>query len=265
MSNRPALQWEGCDAAELAEQWGAGEVRLFERVGSTNEVARRIGLGRGEASVVVLADEQRAGRGRVGRSWHSPAGIGLWVSVLVPPVAPEVAMHLPLRVALAVARQLDAFLPTGDVAVKWPNDLWIEGRKLGGILCEAAWLGSKPGPMVVGVGLNLLHNLEDFPPELRDSATSLVIASGRAASRLRVADAVVPAVLHTAMNSEPLDPVEFARRDPLHGRHVIVHEPGTQQEIARGVEDGVELDGALRLQTEQGMQLIRHGTVRLID
>src|SRR5690606_34012746 len=125
VNERPARQWEGWSAAELAARWGAGQVRLFARVGSTNAVGRRLGLTEGAAPLVIVADEQVAGRGRAGRGWHSPAGLGLWVSAVVPPVDAQLMPSLPLRVGLAVAAALDDFLPSPGAAVKWPNDLWI--------------------------------------------------------------------------------------------------------------------------------------------
>lgn len=265
MNERPARQWEGWSAAELAARWGAGQVRLFARVGSTNAVGRRLGLTEGAAPLVIVADEQVAGRGRAGRGWHSPAGLGLWVSAVVPPVDAQLMPSLPLRVGLAVAAALDDFLPSPGAAVKWPNDLWIADRKLGGILCETSWQGSRPGPVVVGVGLNLLHRQQDFPAELRETATSIALEADSPVSRSQIADRVVPAILRAAIDPAPIVPAEFATRDALHGRRLAVYDPVTKEEVAQGVGDGVRQDGALRLRTADETLTLRHGTVRPID
>jgi BirA family biotin operon repressor/biotin-[acetyl-CoA-carboxylase] ligase len=122
---------------------------------------------------VVVADRQTRGRGRRGRSWLSPAGLGAYVSVLVEPVGP--AAHDPrwtLAAAVAVAeacrRRVDR-----DVAIKWPNDVLAGGAKLAGILADAITPVGRPRRLVLGMGINVAHDVGDFPAELRSKATSL--------------------------------------------------------------------------------------------
>lgn len=265
MTELPSARWEGHDADSLAVRWRARRVLLYEVVGSTNDVARRAAAAGGPLPVVVLADEQRAGRGRAGRAWSSPPGLGLWVSVAVTaPPSPELD-RLPVRVGLHVAEALDPFLRDGEVAVKWPNDLWVAGAKLGGVLCEASWEGGRPGPVVIGVGLNLLQTREDFPVEVRFGATSLAIASGRAPARLDVADRVVRAALAAGRAEGPLPMDRLRRRDPLLGRLLKVTDPMTGRFIAEGTGEGIGEDGTLRIRSGQSVRSIRSGTVRLSD
>src|SRR5512138_3547524 len=156
-------------------------VHRFESIASTNDIAKALaqaGEGHGTA---VLAREQIRGRGTKGRSWHSPSGLGLYVSFILrdPDGQPMPSLHLvPLAVGLAAS---DAILEVVGVEtrLKWPNDVLFEGRKLGGILCEGNSLGASGGFVVAGIGLNAGQILADFPPELRDAATSLRLAAGR--------------------------------------------------------------------------------------
>src|SRR5512138_215415 len=155
-------------------------VHRFESVASTNDIAKALaqaGEGHGTA---VLAREQIRGRGTKGRSWHSPAGLGLYASFILRAAEgrPVPSPHLlPLAVGLAVS---DAILEAGglETRLKWPNDVLFEGRKLGGILCEGNSLGASGGFVVAGIGLNVGQTLADFPAELRDAATSLRLAAG---------------------------------------------------------------------------------------
>ena len=265
MTELPAGRWEGHDADSLAARWGARRVLLYEVVGSTNDVARRVASDGGPLPVVVLADEQRAGRGRAGRVWSSPPGMGLWVSVVVEAPAPADLDRLPVRVGLYIAEALDPLLPGCEAAIKWPNDLWLSGAKLGGILCEASWAGSRARPVVIGAGLNLLQTADDFPPGVRHSATSIAIASGRQPSRLEVADRVVRAVLEAGAAVGPLPTPRLRQRDPLHGRRLRISDPVTGRSLEEGVGEGIGEDGALRLRTESGVKGVRSGTVRLLE
>ncbi|MGY4706670.1 biotin--[acetyl-CoA-carboxylase] ligase [Candidatus Bipolaricaulota sp. J31] len=139
-------------------------VRVSE-VDSTQDVARA----RGEVGTVVMAEVQRRGRGRRGATWHSPRG-GLWLSAILPPPAP-----LHIQVAKAVARALAEHFRLPIRAVP-PNDLELHGKKLGGVLVETDFVGGKPGPVIVGIGINV-NNL--LPEELEGQAISLGEALGR--------------------------------------------------------------------------------------
>ncbi len=157
----------------------ASGIYYYPHLGSTNTGARRLAEKGAPGGTVVLADTQSAGRGRRGRSWHSPPGKGIYFSLLLRPpgTSPAAAAPLTLAAAVAVARQLREC--TGvEVAVKWPNDLLIGSKKMGGILAEARADGQALRYLVLGIGLNINHRAEDFPSELRRRATSLYLESG---------------------------------------------------------------------------------------
>jgi BirA family biotin operon repressor/biotin-[acetyl-CoA-carboxylase] ligase len=151
------------------------EVLVQESVGSTNDLLKeRAQAGAPEGSVFI-AEEQTSGKGRHGRSWHSPKG-GAWFSVLLRPhlaVADAGCVGVSLAIGLAEALRKSYQLPIG---VKWPNDLWLNGRKIAGILVELASRGEKIEWMVAGIGLNVNNAL---PSETRVPATSLALALGR--------------------------------------------------------------------------------------
>jgi len=262
VTERPAERWEGSSAAELAERWALPAVHLYDRVGSTNDVARRLAEQGAAAGTVVIADEQVAGRGRGGKGWASPPGLGIWMSlVLRPPSLPSPGL-LPILVGLAAAEALDSYATPARVMVKWPNDLQIDGRKLAGVLCEASWIADGPGFVVAGIGINVLHTSSDFPPELCDTATSLRIATGAGPPRERVAAAVAAAVFRTA-GAPPteLDPrllASLKERDALLGRRVEVQ---AAQPI-RGIAEGITASGALLVRSDGMVHAVTSGTVR---
>ena len=162
-------------AREEPGPWGA-HVAVAEVTGSTNHdlmAAARAGAGHGQ---VLFAEEQTRGRGRLGRHWHSPRGVNLYFSVLLYPPRLDITQFPPfaLVAGLAVAEAIHE--ATGlSAKVKWPNDVLIGRRKVAGLLTEA--LPGSPAGLVVGVGLNV--NQDRFPPDLREIATSLALATGQ--------------------------------------------------------------------------------------
>ena len=151
-------------------------------VSSTNDLARDLAR-RGEPEgTLVVAEAQTAGRGRLGRSWHSPPGTGLWCSlVLRPGVTGAALASLPIVAGLAAVRAVLSLggLPLG---IKWPNDIVVGDRKVGGLLAEAGQSDDGRGFVVLGFGLNVAQEAQDFPPELRETAISLAMA-GRPVAR----------------------------------------------------------------------------------
>jgi BirA family biotin operon repressor/biotin-[acetyl-CoA-carboxylase] ligase len=168
------------------------EITVFEETNSTNDLAARAGDDGVREGLVIFAETQRAGRGRLGRAWQSPPWQGLWFSVLLRPAAPvERWPELTFCAALAVAEAAES--ETGrDAAIKWPNDVLIQGRKISGILLESHQR-RPPGCVVLGIGLNVRQRREDFAPELREQAASLclVAKAAEAVSRRTAAIAVL--------------------------------------------------------------------------
>jgi BirA family biotin operon repressor/biotin-[acetyl-CoA-carboxylase] ligase len=184
-------RWDGFDAAALAALTGAPRLELHERVTSTQDVVHALAA-RGEpAGTCVLAEEQTAGRGRAGRRWVSPPGRGLWLSVLLRPAAAIAGGVVALRAGLATAAALREAAPELATRLKWPNDVILDGRKAGGILCEARWSGEAVGWVAVGVGLNVLGPVDRA---LTDAATALS-DHAPAVARAAVLAALVPRLL----------------------------------------------------------------------
>jgi len=159
------------------------EIHVYQRVGSTNDVALRLASEGHPEGTVVLADEQTHGRGRYGRSWHSLGGRGLWFSVILRPRGhARLGWLLPLAaslsVVLALRRDFNVVAQT-----KWPNDVVVAGRKIAGVLVEGQVSGHKQSWAVVGIGVNVNHQLGDFPSTLREKATSLQVVTGRESDR----------------------------------------------------------------------------------
>lgn len=262
---RIALAWEGSPAAALAAEWRVPAVHLFASVGSTNDVARRLAADDAAHGTVVLADEQLAGRGQSGRSWASPPGLGIWMSLVLRPEDLSAPGLLPLYVGLAAATALDDFCRPRRVRIKWPNDLFLGGRKLGGVLCEASWTAAGPAWVVVGIGVNVLQRAEEIPSEIRDSATSLRRETGRAAPRAQIARSLAVAIAE--LRHFAPDPELCGRlndRDALRGKPVRIVDSASGEHQLSGRAAGIAEDGALRVRTAAGeLKHVRAGSVRL--
>jgi BirA family biotin operon repressor/biotin-[acetyl-CoA-carboxylase] ligase len=164
-----------------------GPVYHFETLDSTNNLAKELAARGAPEGTVVVAEAQTGGRGRLGREWNSPPGVGLYVSlVLRPPLPPLELPQITLTTAVAVVRAVRrvAGLAPG---IKWPNDLLLHGKKLGGILTEMETESDRIRHVVVGLGLNV--NNPGFPPELAATATSLTLATGGSFSRVNLLQA----------------------------------------------------------------------------
>jgi BirA family biotin operon repressor/biotin-[acetyl-CoA-carboxylase] ligase len=152
-------------------------VHKLETCTSTNDVARVFAEDGFEEGLVILAQGQQSGRGTQGRTWFSPKGKGLYLSVILRPEGRSPAL-LPLVAGLALREAV--LSATGlETDLKWPNDLTWQGKKLAGILSESSWSGSHLNFVILGLGLNVGHAAEDFLEELRGTASSLLLALGR--------------------------------------------------------------------------------------
>lgn len=254
MMSRAVIEWEGLDAEELKSRWARPQVHVHGLVDSTNCRARALAESGAPAGTIVLADAQSAGRGLARRQWHSPAGSGLYVSVLLRPGRVPNPQLIPLLAGLGAARAVERSAVGVSVGLKWPNDLIVGDRKLGGVLSEGSWAGNTPAWLVVGIGINVHMQPDDFPEALRGVATSLDAAAGRRVSRLALADSVISEI-EAGCNELPErlegDLMErFARRDWLRGRPCVVEHAGGKK--TRGVAAGVAPDGALLLRPEIG-------------
>jgi BirA family biotin operon repressor/biotin-[acetyl-CoA-carboxylase] ligase len=159
-------------------------LHCYHRIGSTNAAAIDLAEHGAPEGTVVVAEEQTKGRGRLGRNWHSPPGMGIWSSVILrPSVAPAQTAGVSLIAAVAFAETVETELGL-DVRLKWPNDGLIDGRKVCGILVELSAEVDRVNYAVCGVGINVAHGIKDFPPALRKTAGSLALAKGSPVDRL---------------------------------------------------------------------------------
>jgi BirA family biotin operon repressor/biotin-[acetyl-CoA-carboxylase] ligase len=163
------------------------EIHVFKETTSTNDIAARLARGRAPEGAVVFAEAQTKGRGRMGRTWLSPAGKGLWFTVLLRPAfSPQQATQLTVAAATALTRAIT--LQTGIVPeIKWPNDIMIRGRKLCGILTEMSAEMDSLKEVLLGIGMDVNLEAADFPPPLRKIATSLRLETGQPVNRAELA------------------------------------------------------------------------------
>jgi len=227
-------------------------LRWFDTLPSTQDLIHQLAGEGAVAGTAVAARVQTAGRGSRGRSWESRTG-GLWLSVLCRPRGYAGVEVLSLRAALAVARAVEGCLPGVRLGLKWPNDLMLGMRKVGGILCEARWQGGDLGWVAIGVGLNLSNQVSE---SLVESAADLSSVTSDATAD-RLAEPVAKAIARAGTQQGPLTEEElasFGARDVLRGRQLL-------QPLA-GLVIGIGSDGAL-LVREPGGQVreIRSGGV----
>jgi BirA family biotin operon repressor/biotin-[acetyl-CoA-carboxylase] ligase len=230
------------------------EVLVFQRTGSTNDLIATLARDGAAPGVVVFAEEQTAGRGRLGRRWQSDPTLGLWFSILLRPEMPLALWpRLTLWIAWAVARGIGQYefppgAPTPSIMLKWPNDLFLSGRKVAGILVESS-LGENPFA-TAGIGLNVNHS--DFPPPLDATATSLRIETGSPLNR----NALAAALLTSFDQSFSLVANGFheildwaSKADCLRGRWVSAAAGSVTHE---GTAQGLDSEGALLIRTAGG-------------
>jgi BirA family biotin operon repressor/biotin-[acetyl-CoA-carboxylase] ligase len=254
-----ADRWEGQSIEHWRSLWQIPELHILEITPSTNDDVRLLAAGGSPSGTVVIAERQSAGRGQKGRAWFGTAGRSLHFSILLRADAGfECLSVAPVRVGLLAARAL-ADAVNLRITLKWPNDLQFDGRKIGGILCESVLDATLQ--MVVGIGINVTQQEEDFPPELRDSATSLSIASNRVMQRAVVAGALAQSLARQGPNiAQPFTAAELselAALDALRGRPIEL------DGVPAGIANGITAEGRLRVEQTDGITEYHTGTVRL--
>jgi BirA family biotin operon repressor/biotin-[acetyl-CoA-carboxylase] ligase len=250
-----------CVTARLGQR-----IEYFDSIDSTNTAARRLAADGAGEGTVVIAETQTKGRGRLGRSWASPALRNLYLSIVLrPPIAVAEAAQLTLVAGVAVAEAIREW--AAHAAIKWPNDVVVDGRKLAGILTEMEADDDRVRFVVLGIGVNLNAAAEDFPEELRDKAYALCAAAGRPIDRTAFAARLLSRLderygLFLTNGFAAIRPL-WETCSCLTGRTVQIDAAGQR---CAGVVTGIGDDGALILRDAGGCDVrVVAGDVTVID
>ncbi len=241
------------------------DVRVFEQTTSTNDVIEKLARDGVKEGVVVFAESQTKGRGRLGRKWISPAHKGLWFSLLLRPnLRPQEATQLTVASATALRRAIHS--ETGlNPEIKWPNDILVRGKKVAGILTEMSAELDRVQHVILGIGVNVNTGAGEFQPELRKLATSLKIESGRAISRADLATAILYELdrdyARVCAGGFAALADEWEAHCTTIGRDVTIQ---VGERRLRGRAESLSDEGALLLRTEHGhLESIIGGNVTL--
>lgn len=236
----------------LKTEWAGGRTVYFDATDSTNVQAKRLAEAHAPHGTLVVSDRQDGGKGRRGRSWASPSGVGIWMSLILrPEIAPSSASMLTLAAALAVREGIRE--ETGlSPLIKWPNDLVLNGMKICGILTEMSTELMEIQYVITGIGINV--NQREFPPEIRDTATSLSLEAGRSFRRSSLIAAILKAFekdytafLKTGDLSLLLE--EYNACLVNRGKEVCILDPSGEY---RAVAEGIDESGSLLVTLPDG-------------
>ncbi len=237
---------------DLETSYIGHDIRYYSEVDSTNQVAKELAEEGASEGTIIIAEVQRRGRGRRGKRWLSPEG-GVWMSIILRPgIPPAKAPLLTLVTGVAVAKTLQTECGL-DVGIKWPNDILIGDKKVCGILTEAEADKGTLDYVVVGIGIDLNVDLEEFPPELKDGATSLQQELQREIYGVGVVQRFLKNFeeLYEEFKDSQFPEIlsEWRRLSKTIGRYVEVHKKGR---IVYGEAVGITKDGILVLELDDG-------------
>ena len=227
-----------------------GNIHFFDTIDSTNTRIRELAAAGAPHGTVVIAGSQTGGRGRLGRSFHSPVG-GIYMSVLLRfDLPPQQLMHLTCAAAVAMC---DAVEETAGIrpGIKWTNDLVVSGKKLGGILTELSLAGNRVDYAVIGIGINCCQTPTDFPADLQNIATSLHLCVEKAPDRAVLAAAMISALAQMNCNLADVDAIleEYRKNCITIGKEISLLR-GT--EVRHGKAVAVDKDGSLIVEFPNG-------------
>lgn len=229
------------------------DLTVHERLDSTQSEAHRLAAALAPHGTLIIAEEQTAGRGRQGKAWHSPAGKGIWLSLLIRPDLPiAAAPQLTLLTAVALCRTIrhSVHLPIG---IKWPNDLLIDSKKVSGILVESVGEDEQVRYAAIGVGIDCNLTQDDYPQELLPVATSLSIESGRSVNRTALLIAFLKefAALYKLYLDAGFPPIQtlWETLSTTLGKQVRLKQGDTRIE---GIAEALDESGALLVRQEDG-------------
>ena len=255
-------------AADLQSRLGncalVREILVFAETDSTNDRAAHLGNSGAAGGLAIFAERQNAGRGRFGRRWESESHLGLWFSLLLRPAFPQERWpRLTTWAAVSIAAAIERSLGV-RAEIKWPNDIYADGRKVAGILIETSLDRARENFAVVGIGVNANHGPGDFPGDLATKATSLRAAAGRTVDRTALA-----ATILRELDARYFDidrrfhelTAEAARRSVLLGSWVRVR---AGDSLIEGIAESLDADGQLLVRTGNGaLRTLSAGEVTL--
>lgn len=229
------------------------DIRVFQETTSTNDVVERLARDGVREGVVVFAESQSKGRGRLGRKWISPAKKGLWFSVLLrPDLRPAAATCLTVMTATALRRALEIEGVAG-AEIKWPNDILIGGRKVAGILTELSAELDHVKYVILGIGVDVNLNANDFPTEVRRLATSLKMQQEKTFDRAGLATAILRELDrdYARISSGQFEQVadEWEEHCITIGHNVTIRQG---DRVIQGRAESLDAEGALRVRTQHG-------------
>jgi BirA family biotin operon repressor/biotin-[acetyl-CoA-carboxylase] ligase len=242
-----AYSLDGYSAIELAAELGLPRVELLSVTPSTQDVAHELAADGARSGTLVVADQQTRGRGRNGARWHSAPGAGLWLTIIERPSDASVVQVLSIRVGIRAARALDRFAAE-PIRLKWPNDLYVGGGKLAGILVEARWRDRQLEWVAIGIGLNIT------PPA--DLAGGAGLDPGT--RRSEVLAEMIPGLRAAAACTgelTALELLEFDTRDMARGHRCV--------EPAHGTVRGITASGELLVALADTVARFRSGSLVL--
>jgi BirA family transcriptional regulator, biotin operon repressor / biotin---[acetyl-CoA-carboxylase] ligase len=237
-------------------------IHHYDEIGSTQDIAEQLALDGAAQGTVVIAESQTAGRGRLGREWFSPPGVNLHTTIILrPAIAPAAVPILALVAGVALAEAVEQVAP-GLPGLKWPNDLWLQGKKAGGILAQLR--AGSPPCVLLGIGVNLNLTKRKLPGELRAIATSILIETGNACARVKFAANLFERLderIDQAQRSgfAPIAPL-WEHYSVLKGKRVTVFDGRSRH---TGEVKGIDHDGALLLVERGNERRIVAGDVTL--
>lgn len=244
-----------------ATEWAGCEIYYFDSIDSTNTKAKELAEEGHPSGTLVVADRQTAGKGRRGRSWESPSGIGIFMTLMLKPeINPNHASMLTLVAAMATTRAIRRV--TGVPAmIKWPNDIVMNGKKVCGILTEMSAQFDYINHIVIGIGINV-HN-EDFPEEIAQTASSIYLESGQHIHRASLIEAFLEEfedVYAEYLKTEDMEGLqkEYDAMLVNRGRQVRVLDP---KEPFEGKAMGITKKGELIVDTWESRKLVSSGEV----
>jgi BirA family biotin operon repressor/biotin-[acetyl-CoA-carboxylase] ligase len=241
------------------------KVYSYRKVGSTNLLGFRLAETGAEEGTLIVADEQTRGRGRMGRSWHSPPRLGLWMSLILrPDIPPFKAPGLSICAGLALAQAIKETVGI-EAKIKWPNDCLIDGKKVGGILLELSAELDRINFVIVGIGVNVNHSAEDFPKNLTQTATSMKIKLGKDISRSALLTSFLEKFerIYLDFKKNGLSPHRDMIKNfsSLLGKKVTVK---FGKEKIEGMAENIDDNGCLVIKTPKGENVVTAGEVTVL-